>query len=83
LLYKEQAEFLREIGFRSIASAPAIWVKKSAMQVTLVLQYSDDFLVASTSSAAKAEFHQAISERFDIEWQEVADWYLQARITQD
>jgi hypothetical protein len=24
---------------------------------------------------------QAISERFDIEWQEVADWCIQARIT--
>jgi hypothetical protein len=49
----------------------------------MVLQYSDDFLVASTNDYAKELFKDAISNRFSIEWRDKADWYLQARITQD
>jgi Reverse transcriptase (RNA-dependent DNA polymerase) len=84
LLYDEQADFMRSQGFRPVELSPAIWIKELEDDgLVNILQYSDDFLVASTCRQAKAHFRTAISKRFDVEWQERADWYLQARISQD
>jgi hypothetical protein len=49
----------------------------------LVLQYSDDFLSACGDDTYHSQFAQALKDRFNIEWQPRADWYLQAQIQQD
>jgi len=49
----------------------------------MVLQYSDNFLIASTDAIIKNKFKTALSTRFEIEWKPHADWFLQARIRQD
>jgi Reverse transcriptase (RNA-dependent DNA polymerase) len=84
LLYDEQADFMRSQGFRPVELSPAIWIKElDDNGLVIILQYSDNFLVASTCRQAKSQFRTAISKRFDVEWKERADWYLQARISQD
>jgi Reverse transcriptase (RNA-dependent DNA polymerase) len=84
LLFDEQAEFLRSVGFTNVASAQALWYRHfDDGGIMMILQYSDDFLIASTCKTAKTKFRQSISSRFNVEWKEFADWYLQARITQD
>jgi hypothetical protein len=49
----------------------------------MVLQYSDNFLIASTDAITKNKFKTALSTRFEIEWKPHADWFLQARIRPD
>jgi len=82
-LYKEQADFLKEQGFRETAIV-ALWKKTfEDGTVVLVLQYSDDFLAAGTNTKHMEAFKKALSERFDVNIAPRADWYLQARIRQD
>jgi hypothetical protein len=62
---------------------PALWYKKLANDgLMIVLQYSDDMLSASTDSVAHLQFKKALAARFEIETNDQASWYLQARIHQ-
>ena len=84
-LYEDQAEFLTSIGFTRLDAAPAIWVlhdKKTNRPKLLVLQYSDDWLVGAIDTQARDWFRTLLAERFDVEWNDKAQWYLQARIEQ-
>ena len=81
-LYEDQAEFLRAWGLRQ-TTIIALWVKKQGDKVLLVLQYSDDFLVASNDFSMKVTFIKDLTERFDAQVHPKADWYLQARIRED
>jgi hypothetical protein len=75
---------MRSQGFRPAKLLPAIWIKDlNEDGLVNILQYLDNFLVALTCQQAKSQFRTAISKRFNVEWQERADWYLQARISQD
>jgi hypothetical protein len=82
LLYDGQADFMRLQGFRPVELLPAIWIKDLDNNgLMIILQYSDNFLVALTCQQAKSQFRTAISKRFDVEWQERAGCYPQARIS--
>ena len=82
-LYEEQEEFLISFGMQS-TPMPALWrMHLPGGGVLMVLQYSDDFLIASTDPIIKNKFKTALSTRFEIEWKPHADWFLQARIRQD
>lgn len=49
----------------------------------MILQYCDDILTACTNPTHLASFRASLSARFDLEWHDRANWYLQARLTQD
>jgi hypothetical protein len=84
LFWQEQADFFVSFGLKALDSAPALWRMTTPDGHTLlVLQYSDDLLHACTSYKLKAKFLDALSKRFDCETKPFADWYLQARISQD
>ena len=83
-LWEDQAEFLESQGLRPVFGMPALWKKNlPGNHLHLVLQYSDDFLSGCTDPVWHLQFQKALAERFSIEWQPRADWYLQARITSD
>jgi Reverse transcriptase (RNA-dependent DNA polymerase) len=82
-LYEEQEKFLKEQGFEQ-GPMLGIWVKRlPANGIFLLLLFADDLLSASTSKEELYKFRIALSEKFEISWKPVADWYLQARIQQD
>jgi len=82
-LCEEQEEFLISFGMQS-TPMPALWrMHLPGSGVLMVLQYSDNFLIASTAATIKNKFKTALSTRFEIEWKPHADWFLQARIRQD
>ena len=84
-LYEDQSEFLTSIGFERMDQAPAIWVYRPApgeRPTLMILQYSDDWLVASSDDASRLWFRTKLEARFNVDWTERAQWYLQARIHQ-
>jgi hypothetical protein len=79
-LCEEQEEFLISFGMQ-LTPMPALWrMHLPGISVLLVLQYSNDFLIASTDAIIKNKFKTALSTRLEIEWKPHADWFLQARI---
>ena len=64
-LYEEQEEFLVSFGMQ-LTSMPALWrMHLPGGGVLMVLQYSDDFLIASTDAIIKNKFNTALSTRLD------------------
>ena len=83
LLYEEQAEFLESEGFRK-TEVIALWKReRPAGKIILILQYSDDFLIAHNDPVIADEFKTKLGMRFKVETRPNADWYLQARIQRD
>ena len=83
-LYEDQAEFLQSQGLEPMTGMPALWIRFLSTGLRhIVLQYSDDFLSACGDTAYHHAFKSALASRFQVQWQDRADWYLQARIQQD
>jgi Reverse transcriptase (RNA-dependent DNA polymerase) len=82
-LFEEQAEFFTRFGLRQTV-IPAMWVMyDSNNAILLILHYLDDLLAASNSEKFHRDFITALKDRFHVEHQPRASWYLQSRIRQD
>jgi hypothetical protein len=82
-LFEEQAAFFAEYGLRQTAM-PALWVKHTSNGgILLILHHSDDLLAASSPLSLQEHFISKLKEKFTIEHQDQADWYLRARLRQD
>jgi hypothetical protein len=82
-LYEDQADWLQEKQRMRASAFPALWYRWEEGNVLLVLQYADDFLYASNKPEVQHKFTQDLGQRFKIERKLRADWYLNARISQD
>jgi hypothetical protein len=84
LFLEEQAIVLNNFGLKPCDAAPALWYRHYPNEdVLMVLQYSDDLLYAATKQSIIEDFLRALTARFEHEPNDQADWYLQARISQD
>jgi hypothetical protein len=83
LLYEEQATFFIEFGLTQ-SVIPGLWFQRlPENNLLIILHYSDDILTACTLPTVHHDFKTKLSQRFDVEIKQHADWYLQARIAQD
>ncbi len=84
LFWEEHAIVLKNFGMTPCDAAPAFWYKHYPNNDgLLVLQYSDDLMYAATKQSLSDDFLGALSACFEHVLNPRADWYLQARITQD
>ena len=82
--YEEFKEWLVSIGFNICPTCPVLFTRIEADGTLLrLIVYIDDCLYFSTSDVSREKFQKQLVDRFNVELQGQAHWYLAARISQD